>query len=153
MMRIMAPLPASIRVVVRGWLNCNQIVLLDESGHVVIDSGYHAHAAETLRRLGEALAGAPVAHLVNTHCHSDHIGGNAAIVERYGCRVTIPHGEGPEIDDWPRQERWNAYVDQEARAFRYDDTLAPGTTFRGGGPHLGAPPAPRPDTESLMFCS
>jgi len=151
MTRIMTQLPASIRVIVRGWLNCNQIVLLDESGHVLVDSGYHTHAAQTLRRLGEALGGAPIAHLVNTHCHSDHVGGNAAIVERFGCRVTIPRGEGPEIDDWSRQERWNAYVDQEARAFRYDDTLAPGATFRGGGLDWEAHAAPGHDMEALMF--
>ena len=149
----MVHLPSPVRVVVRGWLNCNQVVLLDDSGHVLVDSGYHSHSAETLRRLGapEALGDAPLARLVNTHCHSDHIGGNAAVIGRYGCRVTIPRGEQAAIDDWARQEEWNRYVDQEVRPFRYDDTIGPGESFRGGGLEWEAHAAPGHDMEALMF--
>src|SRR5258707_15604600 len=149
----MVNLPPSVRVVVRGWLNCNQVVLLDASGPVLVDSGYCTHAHETLRRLAapEALGRAPLARLVNTHCHSDHIGGNAAVVERYGCRVTVPAREAPAIDDWSRQAQWNGYVDQEARAFRYDDTLAAGEGFRAGGLDWEAFAAPGHDMEALMF--
>ena len=150
----MLPLPPSVRVVVRGWLNCNQVVLLDAArGHVLVDSGYATHAGETLRRLAEpaALGDAPLARLVNTHCHSDHIGGNAAVVGRYGCRVTIPAAEAPSIADWSVQERWNAYVDQEAAAFRFDDTIAPGEGFAAGGLEWQAHAAPGHDMEALMF--
>jgi glyoxylase-like metal-dependent hydrolase (beta-lactamase superfamily II) len=150
----MVPLPRSVRVLVRGWLNCNQVLLLDDAGGpVLVDSGYVTHAPETLRRIAgpDGVAGAPIARLVNTHCHSDHIGGNAAVVERYGCRVTIPSGEAPTIDDWTRQEQWNAYVDQEARAFAYDDTIAPGEAFNGGGLEWQAFAAPGHDMEALMF--
>jgi glyoxylase-like metal-dependent hydrolase (beta-lactamase superfamily II) len=150
--RIMAPLPTFVRFVVRGWLNCNQVVLLDrDAGHVVVDSGYHAHSARTLALVADALGGEPLAHLVNTHCHSDHIGGNAAIAERFRCRTTIPRGEAASVDDWPRQERWNAYVDQEAVRFGYDATLAPGETFRAGGRDWVAHAAPGHDMEALMF--
>ena len=149
----MVQLPPSVRVIVRGWLNCNQVVLLDASGHVLVDTGYHAHAGETLRRLAapEALGAAPLARLVNTHCHSDHVGGNAAVIDRYGCRVTIPRGEAAGIDDWSRHERWNAYVDQVALPFRYDDTLGPGDGFRAGGFEWQAFAAPGHDMEALMF--
>ena len=149
----MVPLPSAVRVIVRGWLNCNQVVLLDPSGHVLVDTGYHAHADETLRRIAapEALGEAPLARLVNTHCHSDHIGGNGAVIERYGCRVTIPRGEAAAIDDWTGHERWNAYVDQVAPPFRYDDTLGPGEGFSGGGLDWEAFAAPGHDMEALMF--
>ena len=150
----MVQLPPSIRVLVRGWLNCNQVLLLDDSaGHVLIDSGYVTHAAETLRRIGgaEGIGDAPLSRLVNTHCHSDHIGGNAAVIERYGCRVTIPEGEAPAIEDWSRQERWNSYVDQEAAAFSYDDTIAPAQAFQGGAFEWQAHAAPGHDMEALMF--
>lgn len=149
----MLSLPPSLRVIRRGWLNCNQFLLLDASGHVVVDSGYCTHAAETMKRLcaPEALGGAPLARLVNTHCHSDHVGGNAALVGRHRCRVTIPRGEAPQIDDWSRQERWNAYVDQETPRFGYDDTIAPGETFPAGGLEWEAHAAPGHDMEALMF--
>src|SRR5687767_738141 len=122
-------------------------------GHVLVDSGYVTHAHETLRRLAEptALGDAPLARLVNTHCHSDHIGGNAAVIERYGCRVTIPAAEAPTIADWSVQERWNAYVDQEAAAFRFDDTIEAGEAFAAGGLEWQAHAAPGHDMEALMF--
>ena len=146
-------LPRSVRVIVRGWLNCNQVVLLDRGGHVLVDSGYHTHAGETLRRIasGEGLDEAPLARLVNTHCHSDHIGGNAAVIERYHCRVTIPRGEAPFVDDWSRQDEWNGYVDQEARPFAYDDLIGPGEAFAGGGLEWEALVAPGHDMQALMF--
>ena len=150
----MVQLPDTVRVLVRGWLNCNQVLMLDDSaGHVLVDSGYVTHAPETLRRIASPLGvgDAPIARLVNTHCHSDHIGGNAAVIDRYRCRVTIPAGEAPAIDDWSRQERWNDYVDQQARAFRYDDTIAAGGAFRGGALDWQAHAAPGHDMEALMF--
>ena len=147
----MAQLPASVRVIRRGWLNCNQVVLREAGEAVLVDSGYCTHAARTIGLVEEALGDSTLARLVNTHCHSDHVGGNAAVIERFGCRVTIPAGEAPGIDDWARQERWNAYVDQEARPFRYDDVLAAGDFFRAGGLDWEVFAAPGHDMEALMF--
>ncbi len=149
----MALLPDSVRVVVRGWLNCNQVLLRSPGGHVLVDSGYSACAQETLARLRDpaVLGGEPLAALVNTHCHSDHIGGNAAIVRAYGCPVTIPRDEVPTIDDWAIQERWNAYVDQYAEPFAYQATIAAGESFRGAGREWQAYAAPGHDMEGLLF--
>jgi len=147
----MGELPSSVRVIVRGWLNCNQVVLLGDAGAVLVDSGYHAHADETIRRVESVLAGAPLARLVNTHCHSDHVGGNAAIVGRFACRVTVPRGEAAGLDDWASHEEWNRYVDQEVRPFRHDDTIEPAQSFRGGGLEWEAYAAPGHDMEALMF--
>jgi glyoxylase-like metal-dependent hydrolase (beta-lactamase superfamily II) len=87
----MVGLPASIRVIVRGWLNCNQIVLLAPGDNVLVDSGYCTHREKTLELLAsrDGLDRQPLERLVNTHCHSDHMGGNAAIAGAYGCRVTM----------------------------------------------------------------
>jgi glyoxylase-like metal-dependent hydrolase (beta-lactamase superfamily II) len=146
-------LPDSVRVAVRGWLNCNQVLLRSAAGHVLVDTGYAACAAETLARLREPamLGKEPLAALVNTHCHSDHIGGNAAVVRAYGCPVTIPRDEVPTIDDWTIQERWNAYVDQYAEPFAYQATIAAGESFRGADRDWQAHAAPGHDMEGLMF--
>ncbi len=105
---------------------------------------------ETLARLRDPrmLGGEPLARLVNTHCHSDHIGGNAAIARAYACPITIPRDEVPTIDDWSIQERWNAYVDQFAERIllpRYDrrgrvvPRRRPGVgSARGTGPRHGS---------------
>jgi glyoxylase-like metal-dependent hydrolase (beta-lactamase superfamily II) len=146
-------LPDNVRVAVRGWLNCNQVVLRSAAGHVLVDSGYQSCAQETLARLREPgmLGGEPLARLVNTHCHSDHIGGNAAVARAYGCPVTIPRDEVPTVDDWSIQERWNAYVDQYAEPFSYQATIAAGESFRAADRDWDAHAAPGHDMEGLMF--
>lgn len=48
----MAPdLPPSVRFVVRGWLNCNQIVMRSPGDNVLVDSGYCTHRERTLELL------------------------------------------------------------------------------------------------------
>jgi len=46
----------------------------------------------------EGLDGEPLERLINTHCHSDHMGGNARIRAASGCRLSIPVGEAPLIE-------------------------------------------------------
>ncbi len=72
----------------RGWLSANNIVLMGPDGTALVDSGYHTHAAQTVALVGHALAGRPLDRLVNTHLHSDHCGGNAALASRTSGRCT-----------------------------------------------------------------
>jgi glyoxylase-like metal-dependent hydrolase (beta-lactamase superfamily II) len=90
-----APLPPQVHVFVRDWLSSNNILLKSDDGHVLVDSGFVRHAPLMLALLESprGLADARLARLVNTHCHSDHIGGNAAIQARYDCPVALPEGE------------------------------------------------------------
>jgi glyoxylase-like metal-dependent hydrolase (beta-lactamase superfamily II) len=144
-------LPSSIRVIRRGWLNCNQVVLRSPGGHVVIDSGYSTQAPATLELVADALQGEPLERLVNTHCHSDHMGGNAAIARAYGCRVTIPAGEVKHVRPWTPQSVWMAHFDQRAEPFDFDDTLVPGDRFDAGELEWEAHAAPGHDMDALMF--
>jgi glyoxylase-like metal-dependent hydrolase (beta-lactamase superfamily II) len=150
----MAPsLPASIRPIVRGWLNCNQVVLLAPGDNVLIDSGYCTHREQTLELLvsRDGLDRQPLERLINTHCHSDHMGGNAAIAGVYGCRITIPAGEVKHVEPWTPQSVWMAQFDQKADPFHFDDTIAPGDVFEGGGFEWEAYAAPGHDMDALMF--
>jgi glyoxylase-like metal-dependent hydrolase (beta-lactamase superfamily II) len=150
----MAPaLPPSVRVIVRGWLNSNQVVLLAPGENVVIDSGYCTHREETLARLAgpEGLDGEPLERLVNTHCHSDHMGGNAAIANAYGCRITIPEGEVQHVRPWTPQSVWMARFDQRADPFHFDDTIRAGDTFPGGEFTWEAHAAPGHDMDALVY--
>lgn len=146
-------LPASIRPIVRGWLNCNQVVMLAPRDNVLVDSGYCTHRERTLELLASpvGLDRQPLERLVNTHCHSDHMGGNAAIASAYGCRTTIPEGEVPHVDPWTPQSVWMAQFDQKADPFHYDDTIAAGDAFEGGGFEWEAHAAPGHDMDALMF--
>jgi glyoxylase-like metal-dependent hydrolase (beta-lactamase superfamily II) len=146
-------LPSSLRVLVRGWLNCNSVVMLAAGDNVLVDSGYSTHRERTLELLASrfALDRQPLERLVNTHCHSDHMGGNAAVASVYGCRVTIPAGEVKHVEPWTPQSAWMREFDQRADPFHFDDTLAAGETFEGGGFEWEAVAAPGHDMDALMF--
>ena len=144
-------LPDSVRVIVRGWLNCNQVVLRERGENLLIDSGYCTHREQTLELVARALEGEPLERLVNTHCHSDHMGGNAAVASAFGCSVTIPEGEVKHIVPWTPQSAWMAEFDQRADPFHFDDTLRAGDTFAGGGFEWQAHAAPGHDMDALMF--
>lgn len=146
-------LPEAIQVIERGWLSANNIVLHGGRDAVVVDSGYGAHAPQTLALIEHALAGKKLARLVNTHCHSDHMGGNAAIQRRYACRTSIPEGEAPLIDQWDEQALILAIADQRAERFRYDDTFREGDVLEMGGLSWQVIAAPGHDTHAVMFYS
>ena len=144
-------LPPQIQVLERGWLSSNNILIDDGGSCALIDSGYHAHAEQTLLLLQHTLDGKPLARLINTHCHSDHMGGNAAVQRRYGCRTSIPVGEALAIAAWDDTALMLGYTGQSAERFGYDDTIAPGDRLRLGGLEWEALAAPGHDPHALMF--
>lgn len=74
---------------------------------VLIDSGLDSsNARKALRPFLER--GCTLAAIINTHSHSDHIGGNADLVKRTGCRVYAPARERPWIL-WPELEPMGLY--------------------------------------------
>ncbi len=155
---VQAPVPSRVHslvpgvtVIERGWLNCNQILLTSRECNVLIDSGYGRHADITLRLVAEVLQNAPVHWLLNTHCHSDHMGGNRAVHERHTCRVTIPAGEVKHVVPWTEQSCWAAEMDQYVEEFAFDDTIDAGDFFEGGGHEWQAHAAPGHDMDALMF--
>ena len=123
-------LPPQVHVFVRDWLSANNVLLKSTRGHVLIDSGYVTHAPLTLALLASprGLAGDPLALLVNTHCHSDHFGGNAAVQRAYGCPIALPAGEVPVVRAWDTKALLLDYAGQEAERFAVDQVLAPGST-------------------------
>lgn len=146
-------LPESIQVIERGWLSANSIVLHQRGETVVVDSGYGAHAAQTVALVERALSGERLARLVNTHCHSDHMGGNAAIQRKFSCRTSIPEGEAPLIEHWDEHALFLAIADQRAERFRYDDTFRDGDALQMGGLEWRVIAAPGHDTHAVMFHS
>jgi glyoxylase-like metal-dependent hydrolase (beta-lactamase superfamily II) len=145
-------LPAAIQVLERGWLSSNNIVLHAKRA-TVVDSGYGAHAEQTVALIEHALEGRSLGHLVNTHCHSDHMGGNAAIQRRFGCKTSIPRGEASLIDRWDERELILAAADQRAERFTYDETFADGDTLRMGEYEWRVIAAPGHDAHAVMFHS
>ena len=96
-----AVLPTGVSVLERGWLSSNNILIQgadSSSSCALIDSGYCTHAAQTLALVDSALQGRPLDVLINTHLHSDHCGGNAALQARYPALQTyIPPGHAEYV--------------------------------------------------------
>ncbi len=142
---------SGVTVIERGWLNCNQILFSSAHKNILIDSGYGRHAAATLDYVERALQGKSLHHLINTHCHSDHMGGNRALRAHYACHITIPEGEVQHVVPWTKQSCWAEQMDQYAEEFQFDDTISAGDIFDGADLQWRSVAAPGHDMGALMF--
>jgi glyoxylase-like metal-dependent hydrolase (beta-lactamase superfamily II) len=151
-MRIPA-LPAQLHVFVRDWLSSNNVLLRGRDDNVVIDSGYLTHVPLTLALIAsrQGLDGAALTKLVNTHCHSDHMGGNAAIARAYGCTIAVPESDAPLIEAWDTKTLLLDYADQSADRFVADEVLQAGATYVWGDLEWRALAAPGHDMAALVF--
>lgn len=147
------PLPAGVRFIERDWLNANSVLLKSPGDNILVDTGFMACVHETLDLLSRPgnLGAERLHRIVNTHCHCDHIGGNAALRSAYQCRITVPEGEAPIVRDWNRMALWLDYAHHRADPFTADDTLAAGQRFEGGGLEWQALAAPGHDMDALVF--
>ena len=148
-----ASLPPQMHVFVRDWLSSNNILLNGKDGSVLIDSGYVRHAPLTLALLAseQGLGDAPLAKLINTHCHSDHIGGNASIQARYQCPIAVPEAEAAALDAWDERALLLDYCDQRTDRFRYDELIAADEIHVWGDLEWRALAAPGHDMGALVF--
>ena len=82
-----------LTVLERGWLSSNNVLIPDATGATLVDSGHCVHTPQTVALVRQALQGAPLARVLNTHLHSDHCGGNAALQRALRAAVGIPPGQ------------------------------------------------------------
>jgi glyoxylase-like metal-dependent hydrolase (beta-lactamase superfamily II) len=144
-------LPESIFVIERGWLSSNNILLFDADGATLIDSGYVGHAAQTVELIKSALAGRHLQRLVNTHSHSDHIGGNAALQRAFGCRIFIPAGIEAHVREWDETALLLTPAAQRGDRFLHDGVVEAVQTLVMGGLAWQAHAAPGHDMDALVF--
>lgn len=118
-------LQSGLCVFERGWLSSNN-VLLDGEEPVLVDSGYVTHAAQTLALVQAELGERPLALLINTHLHSDHCGGNAALQSRYASlRTEVPPGEAAAVAQWNDEALSFRATGQQCARFRVHGVLEP----------------------------
>ncbi|MGE5622410.1 MAG: MBL fold metallo-hydrolase, partial [Bacillota bacterium] len=142
-------LPASMHVFQRGWLSSNNILFVGSGETALIDSGYVTHSAQTVALVSHALQGRPLDRLINTHLHSDHCGGNAALQDAFGCRTAIPAAEADKVRAWNEEALTYAATGQSCARFGFDETIAPGDVLTLGGMTWQALGAPGHDPHSL----
>jgi glyoxylase-like metal-dependent hydrolase (beta-lactamase superfamily II) len=147
-----AALPSNITLFERGWLSSNNILIDSAEGSALIDSGYVTHSAQTLALLDDALDGENLDVLVNTHLHSDHCGGNAALQKAYpGMTTFIPPGLSEHVRTWDAQALTYAPTGQSCPQFGFDAVLVPDTEIRLGGMQWQIHAAPGHDPHSVVL--
>lgn len=143
-----------LTVLERGWLSSNNLLVHaapGEAGAVLIDTSHVNHAAQTLALVRQALAGRPLAQVLNTHLHSDHCGGNATLQRAFGVPVAIPPGQAEAVRTWDETVLSYAATGQRIERWTPDGTVAPGDVVVAGGREWQVLPAPGHDPHSVMF--
>ncbi|MGM9428947.1 MBL fold metallo-hydrolase [Hydrogenophaga sp. MI9] len=123
-----------VAVLERGWLSSNNILILGNEGpSTLIDSGYASHAHQTVDLVTNLLRGRPLDLLLNTHLHSDHCGGNAALQARFpGMKTHIPPGQAAAVERWDMDALSYTPTGQQCPRFAVDGLLLPGSALRLG---------------------
>jgi len=149
-----------MHVIQRDWLSCNQVLFFDGEGGerhaTLIDSGYVKHApltVELVRHLlhQRGLAADALRTLINTHLHSDHCGGNAALARAFGCRIVVPAAEFDAVARWDEDALTYRPTGQHCERFTAQGVLSDGDELTLGGARWVALAAPGHDPHSLIL--
>lgn len=145
-------LPPGMVVLERGWLSANNVVLRGSAGAAVVDTGYWTHARQMLELVEHALGGQALTHVVNTHLHSDHCGGNAALQGRYEAAQTwIPPGLAEAVRCWDADLLTYGPTGQHCPRFAFHGLLPPGGSIKLGDRDWQVHTAPGHDPHSVIL--
>lgn len=124
---------AGVTVLERGWLSSNNTLIQGDGPATLIDSGYSSHAEQTLALVNTELQGRPLEQLFNTHLHSDHCGGNAALQQAHpSLEIWIPPGQADAVQRWDAVALTYEPTGQTCPRFTHHRLLTPGTSVQMG---------------------
>lgn len=144
-------LPPTLHVLERGWLSSNSIVCEDGDRVSVVDTGFSAHDMQTAQLIDHVRRGKPLARIINTHLHSDHVGGNARLQALHRPATAIPPGLAWAVDAWDTEALTYAPTNQFCPRFRYDALLHAGDRLLLGGLEWEIIAAPGHDPHMVML--
>ncbi len=139
-------------VLERGWLSSNSIVFHEGEDTAVVDTGYCTHSTQTIALIDSTLHQRPLYRIVNTHLHSDHCGGNAALQQRYSRATTlIPPGLATDVKYWNETALSYQATGQHCPRFHHDSLLIPGDLIALGAAQWEIHAAPGHDPDSIIL--
>lgn len=150
-------LPPGIEIFERGWLSANNIFLYGDGGESdvsLVDTGYCSHENLTLDLVKNALLkhGLPTLNkIINTHLHSDHCGGNAALSKIYHPDIYIPSAEDGAVQTWNEDLLSYRNLGQDCPRFSHKHLLIPGREISLGRYIWQILAAPGHDPHSVML--
>ena len=145
------PALAGLQVFERGWLSSNNVLVHDEYGATLIDTGHVNHAEQTLALVRHALAGRPLTRIVNTHLHSDHCGGNASLQRAFGAAVFVPEASATAVREWRADGLTFDPAGQLCERFTLQGTTRAGDLLEAGGRCFEVIEAPGHDPQSTIL--
>lgn len=145
-------LPKGVIVFERGWLSANNVLLVGEGPTALVDSGYCTHSAQTVALIEGALQGRRLEWLLNTHLHSDHCGGNAALQAVFPEVTTlVPPGQFEAVRRWDPVSLTYEPTGQLCPRFDASGGLRPGAEVHLGDHHWQVHAAPGHDPHSVVL--
>src|SRR6218665_357246 len=145
-------LTPEIPVLERGWLSPNNILSMGPQATALVDTGYCSHAEQTLSLVQASLGERPLDRILNTHLHSDHCGGNAALQRAWpALRTAIPPGQALHVRHWDPQALSYTPTGQECPPFRFDTLLTPDSCVLLGNRPWQIHAAPGHDPHSVVL--
>jgi glyoxylase-like metal-dependent hydrolase (beta-lactamase superfamily II) len=147
-------LPPGIDIFERGWLSANNIFLYGDEDVSLVDTGYCSHQQLTLDLVSNALKQHDLSKLikvVNTHLHSDHCGGNAALSKQLDCEIWIPESEAIAVQHWDEALLSFQQLGQDCPRFTHYGLLVPGEEIVLGRYHWQILAGPGHDNHSIML--
>ncbi|WP_422848625.1 MBL fold metallo-hydrolase [Acidovorax sp. M14] len=145
-------LPPEITVLERGWLSANNILFIGQHDTAIVDTGYCSHADQTVDLVRGTLQGRALDRILNTHLHSDHCGGNAALQKAWPSVLTaIPPGQADHVRQWDAYALSYTPTGQECPPFRADTLLVPGSCVLLGDKPWQVHAAPGHDPHSVVL--
>ncbi len=141
-----------MRVLERGWVSSNNVVLFDaDHSATLIDTGYVTHSEQTLQLVRHALDGRQLKRIINTHLHSDHCGGNALLSRELSATITIPPGHAEAVRRWDDAALGFSACGQACDRFNFDAVVRPGEHLVMGGSDWQAVASPGHDPHSIVL--
>jgi glyoxylase-like metal-dependent hydrolase (beta-lactamase superfamily II) len=146
-----------LTVLQRGWLSSNNVLIHPapgEAGLVMVDTSHVNHAEQTLALVDQILHGlgdVSLATIVNTHLHSDHCGGNAALQAAHGAPIWVAPGMREPVQQWDARRLTYDATGQRCARYTADGELSAGRPLRAGGRDWEVIQAPGHDPDSVML--
>lgn len=121
-----------IKFIERKFPSCNMVLVKDEKP-IIIDTGFGSDREETKRLIENAGVKLKELYLiVNTHYHTDHVGGNYFIQKHYGTKIAAHKWDANITNSVDLESGLSIYLDQPLEPYKIDVRLEDGDEINTG---------------------